>query len=573
MLETLPLVGRRSLVAATGRLKGQLLLNVPVAALVLGAISIFVVGHHREQVDRDVRTSLEEMAAVERVGNQLLGIQLGMQGYLITGDAQFIESHLESYTGLQKVLGRLEALESSTPEHLERLATLRQQIASEFEAMQNLRQAHEQGIAPDPAMIAASLATGKKVSEGVAAWLSEEEATLAGELEYARSLQWLSLIVIGGGAFLGILCSLIAAGLFSRLHQQVDRQRETAQAIQMSMTEGLVVIDEAGVIQTCNEAARKLLGVPANAWAGKPLHSAMRNASVYFDPPATVDDIVKTINMSAAGPASLEVRILKPKPSNIQLVAFPIRSDHQIALTGLLMRDVTEERELQKRQEAFVYVASHELRTPMTSIMGFSELLLKFSMPEEARKESLDRIYQSSRRLTMILDDLLNVSRIHSGTIAVRAEPVPAEAVAAEVMQGFQLMSQKHRFELHSEAELPRVRADKDKLTQIVTNLVDNAIKYSPRGGTVAIRLRHDRDKHQVVISIADQGLGIAQADIPGLFTTFHRIRRPETETIKGTGLGLYIVKSLVGLMNGEIWVESELDKGTTFSFSLPVAS
>jgi len=225
-------------------------------------------------------------------------------------------------------------------------------------------------------------------------------------------------------------------------------------------------------------------------------------------------------------------------------------------------------READRIKTNFISIASHELRTPLTVLVGFSELLLGREAPEEKRRDWLERIHRESKRLSAVVDDLLNVSRIQSGRVVVEQQPLDLPEIAREAVQSV-AMNEKHSVVFDFPEGLSPVVGDRDKLTQILVNLVDNAVKYSPQGGKITVAAHQEPER--MVVSVSDQGIGIASEDQEKLFTTFTRIRRPEVEKIRGTGLGLYIVKALVELMGGEIWVESELGKGSTFFFSLPL--
>ena len=238
-------------------------------------------------------------------------------------------------------------------------------------------------------------------------------------------------------------------------------------------------------------------------------------------------------------------------------------------MTGLLARDVTQEKDLGERRNAFVSIASHELRTPLTSIMGFAEILLKRDLPEALRHDWLERIYQNSVVLSAIVDDMLNLSRIQSGKLALNLEPLSLSAAVNEVLDGIRPGTDKHQFVVDISPDVGQVVADREKLTQILNNLMTNAVKYSPEGGQIKVSARADEDGDLVTVEVADQGMGIAPEHLDQLFSSFARIRRPETEGIKGTGLGLSIVEGLVEMMGGEIWVESELNQGTSLFFSL----
>ena len=219
-----------------------------------------------------------------------------------------------------------------------------------------------------------------------------------------------------------------------------------------------------------------------------------------------------------------------------------------------------------------ISIASHELRTPMTTIQGFTELLLDQDHPNPVRRQWLERIQQDSNRLVAIVDDLLNISRITSGKLNVTLKAVPVDHVVESVVEEMRSTIDTHTFLVDIPEGIPHLEADEHKLTQVLFNLLGNAAKYSPQGGLVTISARHEPEHRRVVTAISDQGVGIAYDDQVELFSIFHRVRQPENEDVGGTGLGLYIVKWLVELMLGEVWLESELGKGSTFFFSIPTA-
>jgi len=222
-------------------------------------------------------------------------------------------------------------------------------------------------------------------------------------------------------------------------------------------------------------------------------------------------------------------------------------------------------------RDTFVSIASHELRTPMTAIMGYTELLLQRNPPDTTREQWLINIYENGRKLTDMIDDLLNVTRIRSGKVSMKLEKVRLQDVLEESLVFTRESSDKHEIIVEIEPDLPAVLIDREKFGQVIGNLLGNAIKYSPEGGRITLAARKDMEKHRVVVSVSDEGMGIGPEDKDSLFTTFHRIQRPETQGIKGSGLGLYIAKEWTEAMGGEIWLESELNKGSTFFVAIPV--
>ena len=241
-----------------------------------------------------------------------------------------------------------------------------------------------------------------------------------------------------------------------------------------------------------------------------------------------------------------------------------IASVAAIALrSAMLTRDVSI-------RDTFVSIASHELRTPLTSIVGYADLLLHRDPPDATRKRWLKNIFDNSQRITAMVDDLLNVTRIQSGKASFKLEGVKLSDVLREQLSMIRESTDKHEFVTDIEPDLPDALVDRDKFGQVLGNLLSNAVKYSPNGGRITLSAHNDLQRHRIVVGVADQGIGIGPADKGSLFTTFHRIQRPETQGIRGSGLGLYIAKEWTEAMRGEIWLESELNKGSTFFVAIP---
>ena len=224
-------------------------------------------------------------------------------------------------------------------------------------------------------------------------------------------------------------------------------------------------------------------------------------------------------------------------------------------------------------RDTFVSIASHELRTPLTSIIGYAELLSRHEYSEEVRKTRLKNILDNGQKIADIVDDLLNVERIQSGRINLKIEAIQLPSVIEDRLAIIKESSSRHQFIVETEPRLPAALVDRDKFGQIMSNLLTNAVKYSPKGGRVTISACGDPPNKRVIVSVADEGIGISPEDKNSLFKTFHRIQRPETKVIRGIGLGLYIVKEWVEAMNGDVWLESELDKGSTFYVAFPMTA
>jgi two-component system phosphate regulon sensor histidine kinase PhoR len=240
-----------------------------------------------------------------------------------------------------------------------------------------------------------------------------------------------------------------------------------------------------------------------------------------------------------------------------------------------IFNDITEIRNVERMKTAFVSTVSHELRTPLTSIKGFVSTLLQDTegyYDAETRQEFYGIIDSECDRLQRLIEDLLNVSRIESGRSLqmhwTTFDPLPS---VEKVMQAQRSFTDKHQLVLNAPEQVPQILGDADKFDQMMTNLLSNAIKYAPNGGEVCITLQPEGDILRV--SVADQGIGIPQDKLARVFEKFERVDDRDTRQAGGTGIGLYLVKHLVERHEGHIWVESEVGKGSTFIFEIPVRS
>jgi signal transduction histidine kinase len=237
-------------------------------------------------------------------------------------------------------------------------------------------------------------------------------------------------------------------------------------------------------------------------------------------------------------------------------------------------RDISADRLVEQMKSDFVSTVSHELRTPLTSIYGFAETLLRQDVlfGDEERQTFLGYIASESQRLTAIVDALLNVARLDTGDLQVNIAPTDVRDVVGEVVQSAKDGATKsHEFVLDVPDEPLAANADRDKLRQVFSILLDNAVRYSRDGGRVIVGVERKNDT--VEVSVADQGIGIPQADQEQIFRKFYRGADAETRSgAGGTGLGLFIARGLVTAMGGRIWVESREGEGSTFAFELPAA-
>ena len=240
----------------------------------------------------------------------------------------------------------------------------------------------------------------------------------------------------------------------------------------------------------------------------------------------------------------------------------------------LILRDISQETQVDRAKSEFISTVSHELRTPMTSINGYATLLLQGVVGPlgEQQKHFLDIIRRNIDRLSLLLNDLLDVSRIEAGKVKLELKEIQLIDLAEEVVEMLMIAADQKglRLSLDAPVDLPLVMADKALITQVLTNLVGNAITYT-EAGDVQIRLGAVADVMQV--SVKDTGIGMSPEQVAHIFDQFYRADHEVVQANTGTGLGLSIVERFVEMHGGRIWVESELNKGSTFTFILPLAN
>ncbi|MBI5869615.1 MAG: PAS domain S-box protein [Actinobacteria bacterium] len=391
-------------------------------------------------------------------------------------------------------------------------------------------------------------------------------------------------------AFLHILFMLIAGGLVNLLVRQVRErneelnrttnslalkmrevlhEKEKTTAVLASVADGVYVVDIGGQIILWNRAAEAITGYTAEEMIGTDCYGSGDEgvSSPFCATAASVSE-----GFSSTG---YEVLISGKSGDRMWLSvsAAPIR-DTDGAVSGIVhvFRDISEYKEIDRMKSDFVATVSHELRTPLTSILGFSKTLLRTdaSFSDASRQSFLLEIVREGERLARLIEDVLSVSRIEAGNLRLDLKPVVAAPTVNQVVKSVSRLTSIHEFVTDVPEDLPRVNADPDKLYQVLLNLVVNAIKYSPDGGPITVIA--NASGASVLFEVRDEGVGISPEHLPHVFERFYRAALGKGAAA-GTGLGLYVSKSLLEQMGGRIWVESEFEKGSRFFFELPVAA
>lgn len=358
----------------------------------------------------------------------------------------------------------------------------------------------------------------------------------------------------------------------AQLIDDAERRRATLDSVMNSLVDGLILVDKRGKIAYANPRSREILGLPISALTGQTLtamHLAI--ASRVTDPESVLDRLEQAVGNPQATSA-IEITLTAPASRTVQARYFPI-GDAGGGILGLLLRDITREKELDKMKSQLLATVSHELRTPLASIKGFATTLLRDDVDwdEESRREFLSIIDEESDRLTELISNLLDMSRIEAGILRVEPEPTDLDPILRETATEFQLMTRAHQIRVHVPHALPLVMADPRRARQVLRNLVENAIKYSPDGGSITISARVVNGR--VRTSVADHGIGIGPEQLEHIFDRFYQVDSASTRRVGGSGLGLSICKAIIEAHGERIWVESQPDMGSTFHFTLPHVS
>lgn len=372
----------------------------------------------------------------------------------------------------------------------------------------------------------------------------------------------------------------------AQMFQEVVEEKEKLVHTLESLTAGLLLINQHGNIGQMNAQARVMFEVPAGTDPiGKPFADIIKHTECL--------EIINRKIVEANRPADAaeeEESDEPPKPDEVtiadsegeeyiyQVHAAEVHDDSNKSIgTVIIFNDITDIRNVERMKTEFVSIVSHELRTPLTPMKGFVRTLLDDPNEEmftvEDRQEFYGIIDSNVDRLSRLINDLLNVSRIEkrgAAGIEMNWEEVDIRKAAEEVVGIQRGMTDRHTLVIDFEPEQITAVTDPDKIQNILQNLVSNAIKYS-QGGEVRIIGRMEPETETVLLGVRDQGMGIPEAAQKKLFTKFYRVDNRNVRKVGGTGIGLFLVKNLVEAHKGHIWVESELGKGTTFWFRIPM--
>lgn len=354
---------------------------------------------------------------------------------------------------------------------------------------------------------------------------------------------------------------------------KIEMERNRFEAVLQSVSEGIMMVDKNGKAVLVNKGFEKMFNLLGRELVGKDPSFYTNLAEKYFKNPedynAWVEEAYdKTITREEEWETSS-----KP-PKYIRRFTTPVRG-YRNARIGRIwtFRDATRDKEIDEMRSQFVSLASHHLRTPLSAIRWFLEMVVNEDVGKlnAKQKDLLDKAYQSTTRLSELVNALLNISRIESGRIAITPTPTDIiELVKTVVMELRPMITvKKHHLVENYEKDLPLINIDQRLVNAAIANLVSNAAKYTPVSGQIEIKVK--KDGHFIVVSVKDTGIGIPRKDYPQVFEKFYRSDKAVASETEGTGLGLYIVKAVIESSGGKVWFKSSEGKGTTFYLSLPL--
>ena|SRR3989344_270804 len=363
-----------------------------------------------------------------------------------------------------------------------------------------------------------------------------------------------------------------------KLQEELREERDIAKAIVSSMGEGLLVLDTDYKIKLINPAAEKFLETNSKEAVGQKWaefgKAYIGDKPIPFDKRSAVISLKKGIVKITTITDDHYYVTRSGRKFPVVAITAPLIHNNQVIGIVKVFRDASKEKDIDRMKTEFISLASHQLRTPLSAIKWFVELITdpKSGPMTEEQKEYTKNISISTERMIDLVNSLLNISRIESGRIMIEPKPTDllnlVKEVEAELAKKIDLKKIKLIVSTHQ--KLPKINIDPKLISHVYTNLIDNALKYTPESGEIVVII--SKKNQEIISQVTDSGYGIPQPEQTKLFQKFFRASNVVRHVTEGTGLGLYLVKAIVESSGGKIWFKSEENKGTTFWFSLPLA-
>lgn len=358
----------------------------------------------------------------------------------------------------------------------------------------------------------------------------------------------------------------------TRLLERLWEEKRWLEAVIRNSADGILILDRECRVLGFNQAMTRLTGYRVGEALGKTCQQVMPLVSQKGNDYCAM--VCPLMHAGTSERPPVTEAILTDRHGHtvpVELTYAVIKEEDGSPLGGVISaRDIRARKEAEELQSTFLSVISHELQTPIAIIKGYADLLSEpdQSLPPDTMRQKMATIGAEADRLSKMVENLLYASRIQAGGLKLNREPVALALLAQHVVQRLGSLSAIHTVRALVPADLPPVLADYERLEEVLVNLVENALKYSPKGGQVEISTRTTSD--EVIVSVTDEGIGVAEEDRDRLFERFSRLDSRLVRQMKGTGLGLFICKSIVEAHGGRIWAEQASGSGSRFSFSLP---
>lgn len=359
---------------------------------------------------------------------------------------------------------------------------------------------------------------------------------------------------------------------------KLSAERDILKATLYNASDGVFALNREGKIVTFNKVMEDLTGYSAEEALGKPASESIRlfdeSSPLELGTYCPIMDTEEDKNVYTNNKVTLVTRSGDKK--YVRIVSAVISEGKEVDIGCIVtLTDVTKEIQLETMKLDFVSIAAHELRTPITSIRGYLALIRDnvSDKIDESNKKYLDKVILSTDQLHILVENLLNISRIERGSLVLEKSETNWTATVSEVVTRFQETAKNNGVTLafiDENKELPKVFVDKTMISEVLSNLLDNALKYTEQGGRVSVLV--EQNENEIITNIKDTGIGIPQESLPHIFKKFYRVSTVLKQGKKGTGLGLFISREIVRLHGGRIWVKSDVGEGSIFSFSVPIA-
>jgi signal transduction histidine kinase len=357
----------------------------------------------------------------------------------------------------------------------------------------------------------------------------------------------------------------------ARLYTQIDKERQKLNSILDSAADGILIIAPDHRIERVNPAFVRMIGIPADALLGRRhedviMFSKKNEGMTLEEAESGGWPLVPNALLNVEG----DLKCPSCIPLPVEITYAPLMNAEGTLINIIAtIRDITRFREADELKTTFISVISHELKTPVALIKGYVSTLRREDADWDPIiiKDSLTVIEEEADHLTELIENLLDASRLQAGALSMNLTDLALAGLIERVAQKFQTQTTQHQIVVDLPPNFPVIMADENRINQLLSNLVSNAIKYSPEGGEIRISGQNRPD--QVIVCVSDEGSGIPSEDIPFVFDRFYRANSTK-RTTKGAGLGLYLARAIVEAHRGHIWVDPKTEKGTRICFSLP---